>query len=91
MNRAIRFKPDPLDHALVDFHNEKGSFTPSAVGLILNESFTGCALVIKSEKVLNKDQEIKVQVGRLEPLAAKVIWVQPLEVNLIKCGLQFLE
>ncbi|MNK80910.1 hypothetical protein D3C87_1006430 [compost metagenome] len=91
MTRSIRFQPDPLDHALIDFQFETAPFEPEAVGLILNESYAGCALVIKTTKLLNKDQKIKVKVGRIDPMMAKVIWVQPLEASLVKVGIQFLE
>lgn len=91
MPRRIRFQPDPLDHALIDFQNEAGKFSPTAVGLILNESFAGCALVIKTTNLLNKDQELKVQVGKLEPLSAKVVWVKALDESLVKVGINFFE
>lgn len=90
MTRSIRFQPDPLDHALIDFHDETG-FAATAVALILNESFTGCALLIKTLESLNKDQIIKVKVGRLTPMRAKVIWVKSVDDNVVKAGIQFLD
>lgn len=90
MTRSIRFQPDPLDHALIDFHDETG-FAATAVALILNESYTGCALLIKTLEPLNKDQIIKVKVGRLAPMRAKVIWLKGVDDNVIKAGVQFLE
>lgn len=91
MTRAIRFQPDPLDHALIDFKNES-AFHASAVGLILNESYTGCALVIKTTDAVIPNQTVKVKVGRLDPMPAKVIWIKPLlDDSLIKIGIQFLE
>jgi hypothetical protein len=91
MSRPIRFQPDPLDHALIDFNSENEKFTPTAVGLILNESFAGCALVIKTTETVQMGQMIKVQAGRLAPMVSKVVWVQAVDALLIKVGVQFLE
>lgn len=90
MKKAIRFQPDPLDYALIDF-SEDDQFNPTSVGLILNESFTGCALVFKTMQPPQTEQIIKVKVGRLNPLRARVVWGKILEEGLIKVGLQFLE
>lgn len=91
MTRSIRFQPDPLDHALIDFRSGQGEFTPTAVALILNESFTGCALIIKTFETLKPEQQVRVKVGRLDPMAAKIVWVKPMEDHVIKAGIQFLE
>lgn len=91
MNRAVRFQPDPLDHALVDFKSEREPFQAAAVGMILNESYTGCALVLKTTEAVRPDLIIKVQVGKLSPLMARIVWVKVLDHNLIKAGIQFLE
>jgi hypothetical protein len=91
MSRSTRFEPAPLDHALVDFRNEKEGFIACAVALIANESYTGCALVIKTDEPLAANQIIKVQVGRLAVMSAKIIWTTELEPSLLKIGLQFLE
>jgi len=89
--RSTRFQPAPLDHALIDLRNSPSDFQASAVGIILNESYTGCALVFKTTETLQHNQVIQVQVGRLGVMPAKVVWVKALDENLIKVGLQFLE
>ncbi|KHD89788.1 MAG: hypothetical protein OM95_01580 [Bdellovibrio sp. ArHS] len=90
MSRAVRFQPDPLDHALIDYLDED-TFDPTAVGIILNESFTGCALVVKASPDLVQNQTIKVKVGRLDPMSARVVWIEPLDTTLMKIGIEFLE
>lgn len=90
MTRSIRFQPDPLDHALIDFSNDEG-FVPSAVALIINESFTGCSLLIKTPLTLSPGNLIKVKVGRLDPLRAKIVWGKVMEEGVFKVGVQFLE
>jgi len=91
MTRSIRFQPDPLDHALIDFNFERPEFIPSAVALIRNESYTGCSLVLNTKEVLKPGQKIKVSVGRIGILPCKVIWGKEIEPSLIQIGVQFLD
>ncbi len=88
--RSIRFNPDPLDSALVQFSAVSG-FKPDSVALILNESFTGSGLLMVTEKRLIQDQEIKVKVGRLPEMLARVVWVKSLEEGVVKIGIEFTE
>lgn len=89
MPRSIRFEPDPLDSALIDLNFDATPFTPVAVGLIINESYTGCSIVIKSLD-LKPHQLLRVQVGRLGVMGAKLIWAKEIEEGLMKIGIQFL-
>lgn len=91
MTRPIRFQPDPLDYALVDLKNHGEEFIPTSIGLIMNESYAGCAIVTKTNPVYSPNQIIRIKVGRLEVFAAKIVWVKPIEDSLIKVGLQFLD
>jgi hypothetical protein len=91
LSRAIRFQPDPLDHALIDYNFDAKDFNPKAVALIMNESFTGCNLIIKSFEDIKALQKIKVQVGRLGILPAKIAWVKKIEAHLYQVGVQFIE
>jgi hypothetical protein len=89
MPRSTRFQPDPLDHALIDLNFDATPFTPTAVGLIINESFTGCAIVLKTIE-LRANQLLRVQVGRQGVMGAKLIWAKDIEEGLMKIGIQFL-
>ncbi|MGZ3742883.1 MAG: hypothetical protein ACXWRE_04195 [Pseudobdellovibrionaceae bacterium] len=95
MRISTRFKPDPLDYALIDFQDvrqdEKNDFTPSAIGLILNESYTGCALVIKTRNHIIPNKNLRIQVGKLAMMSAKIIWVKVLEEAIVQVGVQFLD
>lgn len=91
MTRSIRFKPDPLDHALIDFNFDGSEFVPSAVALIRNESYTGCSLVIHTKQELKPGQKIKVSVGRIGVLPCKVVWSKEIEPSLVQIGVQFLD
>ncbi|WP_413586997.1 hypothetical protein [Bdellovibrio sp. HCB274] len=90
-NRHIRFQPDPLDHALIDFNFEGKDFSPSAVAIIHDESHSGCSLILCTTQKLVPGQKIKVSVGRIGVLPCKIAWGKELEPSVIKIGIQFLE
>ncbi len=89
--RAIRFQPEPLDYALIDFTIDNLEFTPAAIGLILNESATGCALVLKAHVSLKQDLVIRIKVGSLATMHAKIIRIEKFDKSVCKVGIQFLE
>lgn len=83
-----RFKPDPLTTAvLVPDINGKISL----VTLVLNESATGCALLIHFEQKPKKGQKVVVKVGNLHELTSEVIWAKEIDENIFKIGLKYLE
>lgn len=91
LKRPIRFTPDPLTIAVLFSENSPPSETLSIVGLVLNESFGGCAILINHDGGLKKDLKLKIKVGQLSPMRANVIWVKNLEESIYKVGLKFLE
>ncbi len=86
----IRFKPDPMTVALIDFNNSK-DFTPQSVGIVVNESYTGCAVVIAFDRDLKKGDKIKIKVGQLAEMKASIVWVKNFEENIFKVGVHFLD
>ena len=89
---ATRFKADPLDYALVDLNPQsENTFAPQLSALILNESYTGSALVLVTDQPLRSEQVIKVKIGKLDPMSAKLVWFKALDKDLFKVGVQYLE
>lgn len=88
--RSVRFQPDPMAVAQVDFKVSK-DFKPTLVGIVLNESYTGCALVVASDEILKKGRKLKVKVGALSALKGEIAWVKTLEENIQKIGIKLLE
>ncbi|HPI39953.1 MAG TPA: hypothetical protein PLJ21_04065 [Pseudobdellovibrionaceae bacterium] len=91
IRQHIRFSPDPLAVAKIDLETQDKTFNPGHVALIQNESYTGVALVLMSEKKPEMDQHLQIQVGNVGPLAGKVVWVNEMEPKLYKIGIQYLE
>lgn len=88
--KALRYKPDPKTVAYLDFKVSK-NFTPQFAGLVINESFTGCALIIITDLPIKKGAKLKAKVGDLAMMKAKVAWVRILEENILKLGINFME
>lgn len=91
--KHLRFKPDPLDVAYIDFESRLGKqFDPHAVGLIVEEApLGGCGIAIRHTERLQTGDICSIKVGRLAPLKAEVCWRNQLDNMVIRMGLRFLE
>lgn len=87
--RSVRFQPDPLTIAVISL--EEKLFKPAIVGLVLNESFGGCSILINHDDGLKKDKVFAIKVGQLAVLRAKVIWNKNLEESIYKVGFKFVD
>lgn len=88
--RSIRFVSDPMTLGYIDY-DASGSFQPHSVGIILNESYMGCALIMQTDNKLTENQKIKIKLGNLDPIKAQIIWFKILEENIYKIGIKLLE
>jgi len=90
--RPMRLEPHPLDHALVAVTNLEEPFTPEMVALIYDEApRNGCALVLADHPLLEVGNACLVQVGRMDPVAAQIIWRKKIDRRLVHLGMQYLE
>lgn len=90
--RYIRSTPDPLDVAYLSFDANSIQFQADAVGLIVEESARGgCGLIFRLPIDLKAGQNVKIQLGRMAPLAAEVVWIKPQLESLLFAGFRFLE
>jgi hypothetical protein len=89
-----RFLPDPGSYALLDStHSEKGTaFTPDVTGLLANESFGGCSLVVIGSKQLKKGLICRIKLGYLvNPLLVEVRWRKELAEGISRVGLKYID
>ena len=87
--RALRYTPDAVDYAILCLNKKIAQFQNDLMGLILNESSTGCSVVIAANDKVQKDDQIVVQVGKLSPLPVTVIWRKELDKDVVKLGLRY--
>ena len=88
--KHLRFKPDPLDVALIGRYDENDRFVPQQVGLIAEESYSGCGIVSVAEKPFDVGQHLVIAVGKQPPQWAEVRWCRQVENDLLRVGLMFL-
>lgn len=90
--RHIRFKPDPMDYAQVDTRApSEGEFKAEMVALIVEEApMGGVGLVMLDSGKLAKGGQCRVQVGRMAPLPAEVVWVKNIDEGIVRVGLKYL-
>ena len=90
--RPVRFPPDAMDYAQVAVRELEEPFTPDFVALIHNESpMNGCSLIAFEHDLLKEGSACLVKVGRMNPIAALIVWKKELEPKLVRLGLQYLE
>lgn len=73
----------------------KDQFQPSIIGLITDQSHSGCSLATISQPstllVLTPEHEVIIKVGPLAPMRAVVRWRKEWDEGLTKVGFEFLE
>lgn len=84
----LRFHSDDYQFAKIDI-NLCGEFLPHFAGLVLNESFDGCCLILLKNQSLEKGQQCRVQFNALPMLLAEVMWVKEIDTDVVKIGLRY--
>ncbi len=88
---SIRFTPDLGDYAALCFRKTSSEFRVDSLGIIINESATGCAIVIPQTKKLQEGDKFVVQVGKLNPCKAVVVWRKEIDKDVVKLGIKYEE
>ena len=89
--KNIRHAPDPGTFAQIDMSTKTPTFRPEYLGLVVEESYTGCGLVVVDMPKLKKGVKIRIQVGSVHPLKAEVKWRNDLDEQVARVGVQYLE
>lgn len=99
----IRFIPDPLEIALLDFKDSSFNnfnkkvplMETDAIALIENESHNGASIVMvvkeKNPSFLFQGKKCIVKLGPLEPMRAEVKWLEWLEDLIVKAGIAVID
>ncbi len=89
---SVRFEPDAESYVLIDTHYNFNKFSPKLTGLIYNESYRGCAIIILKDQTLEIDTECWVKPANLNtPIKAIIRWREDFDMGVSKVGLQFLD
>lgn len=66
-------------------------FNPNTVGLIVDEAYGGCSIILVTTTKLKIGDICKIQLGGFSPLKAELKHISQLDTNILKLGFQFLE
>ncbi|NRA63904.1 MAG: hypothetical protein HRU19_05440 [Pseudobacteriovorax sp.] len=89
--RFIRAEPDLNQYAQID-PNVEGDFSFVYAALIVEESpLGGCSIVCLESLKLAVDDIVRIKVGNMAPLKAEIVWSRPLDDQVVRCGIKFLE
>ncbi len=59
-------------------------------GFIINDSLGGCSLIVLTKDILEVNQCCWLQLGNLESIPARIIWVKQLDQYLFRLGMKYL-
>lgn len=86
---SIRFSSEENALTLVDMKPEQEDFSPSAVGLAIDESSHGSGIVMLKKNCPNLDDSVKIKIGKLAPMKATCVWVKELDEHVVRVGFHF--
>ncbi len=89
--KNIRFEPDLDAFAYIDLKYDTKEFNPKISALIIDESFTGAALVLRSNDKIKTDSKIQIMPGRIGPLLAQVKWLKNHSGKVMEIGIEYLD
>lgn len=88
--KSVRYKPEPGTIARLDPLGRPGDFQPSITALVINESYSGCCIVIQMGELPQQGAVCRVQLGQFAPIKAEVRWRVDLDEDVVKLGLFYL-
>lgn len=89
LTRSTRFPADPNDIAnltLTFAHDNSETF----VGLVKNESKTGCCVVLVTTRKIHEDTDGICRVGNLPYAKVRVRWIKKISHRVFEVGLCYL-
>lgn len=95
--RYMRFEPGEVVVARVQFIDaapDDRFFKADVAGPVLDESYEGCALVVLKQGIPEAHDEgmpCLVKLNNLGPIAAELRWVRPLDDEVVKIGVHYLD
>lgn len=91
--KFIRYKADSNLIARLEWgaRMDSKSFRPQHMALVLEEAYGGCGLAMASDTRIQVGDRVRIEVGKLQPMFAEVVWKNDVDHQLMKVGIKFLE
>lgn len=74
----------------IEFLMDSDEITESFKGMILDDSFGGCGLIIIGQEKFLNGQLCKLKIENLEPVLCQIVWSKKLDKNITRLGLRYL-
>ncbi len=97
MRRHLRFKPDDTEIAWIQFTDRAPGmieFEADAAGLVVEEAYGGCGLVVlgaTDAESIAEGVPCLVRVNAIGPVRGRVRWVKVLDKDVAKIGIEYTE
>ncbi len=82
------------------YYNSQGSpvelltdieeITKSLKGMIVDDSFSGCGLIVIGEEKLLSGQLCSLKIKNVEPILCQIVWSKKIERNILRLGIKYL-
>ena len=59
-------------------------------GIVMDDSFHGCGLLVNSDEQVYKGQKLLILIENLEPIKSQVMWVQSIGDDQFRIGVKYL-
>lgn len=89
--KHLRFDLDFGSVAEIDLGIDKSEFICHLHGLIINDSFGGCELLVVTNQTLKPHNIFGIKFAGLGPFQARIVWVEKLEEHIFKLGVEYLD
>lgn len=97
VRRYLRFKPENVEIAWIQFTDRAPNtieFEVDAAGLVVEEAYGGCGLVVlgaADAESISEGVRCLVRVNNIGPVRGQVRWVKVLDDDVAKIGIEYLE
>lgn len=93
--RYLRFTPEDVGVAMIHFTDRAPDdiqFDPDTAGLVMEEAYAGCGLVVPGEAGqgnLREGTPCLIRINKIGPIQAEVRWVKTLDEGVAKIGIEY--
>ncbi|MDJ0508004.1 MAG: PilZ domain-containing protein [Crocosphaera sp.] len=74
----------------VELLTDAEEITQSFKGMILDDSFGGCGLIVITEEKLLNGQLCQLKLKNLDPILCQIVWLKRLDKNILRLGVRYL-
>lgn len=87
--RYYRFAPSKNTLAGVGFQDDPKDYHPDLVGLVYEEAYKGCGIIMIKDPRLIVGATCVVECGELAPTLSTIRWIKDLDEHSIKVGMEY--